>query len=154
RASELFAAGNVLFEQSKYTEAAAQYEQALEKWDNPKIEFNLVLCLVNMRQPLDAWDHLESALEYGEDGLRKGLCDDAQTQKALLESTLAQLEVESTQDKVVVMLDGHELFTGKGDKAIHLLAGKHQLVATREGYETQSRALDLPAGEMVKRTIE
>lgn len=153
RATELFAAGNVLFEQSKYTEAAAQYEKALEKWDNPKIEYNLVLCLLNMRQPLDAWDHLESALEYGEDGLGKRLFDDAQSHKTTLESTLGLIDVDSQQDGVVVMLDGHELFSGKGSKEIHLLAGKHQLVATREGYETESSALDLPAGQTIKKTI-
>lgn len=154
QATELFAAGNALFEQSKYTEAAAQYERALEKWDNPKIEYNLVLCLLNMRQPLDAWDHLESALEYGEDGLGKRLFDDAQSHKTTLESTLALVEVDSEQDGVVIMFDGHQLFSGKGSKELHVLAGKHQLVATREGYETESRALDLPAGETTKQTIK
>jgi tetratricopeptide (TPR) repeat protein len=153
KALELFRTGNTYFEESKYTEALAQYEKAIPLWDHPSIEYNLAVCLFNIRQPLEAWDHLEKALKYGDAPLGKKLYSDALTYKNLLESSLAQLEVSSDDDDVQVMLDGRELFTGKEKKMVHLLAGAHQLVATREGYETKSKALDMPAGKVTHEDI-
>src|ERR1041385_358969 len=65
KALEVFKEGNALFEEGKYTEALAVYEQALKVWDHPNIQFNLAVCLFNIRQPLAAWDHLDSALRFG-----------------------------------------------------------------------------------------
>ena len=153
KALDIFKAGNALFEEAKYTEALAQYEQALKLWDHPNIQFNLAVCLFNIRQPLEAWDHLERALRFGEAPLGKRLFEEAQTYKNLLESSLAQLEVSNEQDDVQVMLDGKELFTGAGKKKVHLLAGTHQLVASADGFQTESKALDLPAGQLTSEGI-
>jgi tetratricopeptide (TPR) repeat protein len=154
KATELFDAGNKLFEENKYTDALVEYEKAIQIWDNPNIEFNLAVCLLNIRQPLDAWDHLVLALRYGEEPLGKQSYEQALTYKVTLETSLAQLEVSNEQDDVQVMLDGREMFTGKAVKSVHLLPGKHQLVATRDGYETDSRALDLPPGKATHEAIE
>ncbi len=147
RALQLFQEGNVFFEQAKYTEAVAKYEQALAVWDHPNIRFNMAVCLMNMRQPLDAWEHLKQALRFGDAPLGKQLHADAMTYVAALESSLAELTVKSTQPDVNVMVDGGQVLTGTGEHTMKLLAGKHQLVATRPGYVTDSRALDLPAGK-------
>jgi len=154
KAFEVFKEGNALFEEGKYTEALAVYEQALKLWDHPNIQFNLAVCLFNIRQPLAAWDHLESALRFGEAPLGKRLFEEAQTYKALLESSLARLEVKNEQNIADVMLDGKQLVFRTGAKTIHLLAGPHQLVASADGYETQSKALNLPAGQLSHETIE
>ncbi|HEY3804274.1 MAG TPA: PEGA domain-containing protein [Kofleriaceae bacterium] len=153
QAFEHFDAGNQLVAQGKYTDALVEYEAAITKWDHPAIEFNMMLCLFHMRQPLDAWDHLEKALQYGQEPLGKDIYEQALTYRDLLDAALAQVEVSNDDDGVQVMFDGRELFTGKGSKTIHALAGKHQLVASREGYETESKALDLPAGQTTKEAI-
>ena len=154
KAFEVFKEGNALFEEGKYTEALAVYEQALKLWDHPNIQFNLAVCLFNIRQPLAAWDHLEAALRFGEAPLGKRLFEEAQTYKALLESSLARLEVDNEQNVADVMLDGKQLVFRKGSKTIHLLAGPHQLVASADGMETLSKALNLPAGQLSHETIE
>jgi tetratricopeptide (TPR) repeat protein len=154
KALEVFKEGNALYEEGKYTEALAVYEQALKLWDHPNIQFNLAVCLFNIRQPLAAWDHLESALRFGEGPLGKRLFEEAQTYKALLESSLARLEVTNEKNDADVMLDGKQLLFRKGTKTIHLLAGPHQLVATADGMETESKALDLPAGVTSKEVID
>jgi tetratricopeptide (TPR) repeat protein len=153
RALQLFEEGNVFFEQSKYTEAIAKYEQALAAWDHPNIRFNIAICLINMRQPLVAWDHLKQALRFGDAPLGKRHHAEAITYVAVLESSLAELTVKSTQPDVNVMVDGGQALTGSGEHTMKLLAGKHQLVATRPGYVTDSRALDLPAGQAVTEQI-
>jgi hypothetical protein len=154
RAIELFKKGNELFEESKYTEALPEYEKALKLWDNPQIHYNLVRCLIDMRQPLEAWTHIEKALKYGEEGLGKRVFSEAMTVKATLEASLAELDVSSEQDDVEVTLDGTELFTGKDHKRLHLKPGSHQLSATADGFQTESKALNLPPGELTKEVIE
>jgi hypothetical protein len=152
-ALELFRAGNVFFEQAKYTDAVAKYELALASWDHPNIRFNLAICLINMRQPLVAWDHLQQALRFGDAPLGKRLYAEAQTYVAVLESSLAELTVTSTQPEVKIVVDGAPVFASAGRHPMKLLPGRHQLVATRPGYITDSRALDLPAGKPVTEQI-
>lgn len=154
RALQLFRDGNVFFEQSKYTEAVAKYELALAAWDHPNIRFNMAICLINMRQPLVAWSHLQQALRFGEAPLGKQHHAEALTYVAVLESSLAELTVKSPQPEVRVMVDGGQVLAGTGAHTMKLLAGKHQLVASRPGYITESRALDLPAGKPVIEAIE
>jgi hypothetical protein len=153
QAIALFEAGNKLFEEEKYPDALDQYEKAIKKWDHPKIEFNLALCYVRIKKPLDAWEHIQRALQYGKEPLG-ALYSNALDQKATLEATLAELEVSSDQDDVKVMFDGKELFTGKSSTKMHVMPGTHQLVATREGYQPETKALDLPPGELTKQAIE
>jgi len=147
RALQLFQDGNALLEQEKYTEAFAKYEKALSAWDNPSIRFNMAICLINMRQPLIAWDHLQQALRFGDAPLGKRLYAEAARYIAVLESSLAQLTVRSIQPEIKVMVDGALALDGPGEHSMKLLAGKHQLVASRPGYTTSSRALDLAAGK-------
>jgi hypothetical protein len=148
-ALQLFRAGNTHFEQAKYTEAVAKYERALAAWDHPNIRFNMALCLINMRQPLAAWTHLQQALRFGEAPLGKRLHAEAIRTVAILDSSLAELTVKSSQPGIRVMVDGGRVLDGPGEHTMKLLAGKHQLVASRPGYVTDSRALDLPAGKPV-----
>jgi hypothetical protein len=147
RALQLFREGNVFFEQAKYTDAVARYELALAAWDHPNIRFNMAICLINMRLPLAAWDHLQRALRFGDAPLGKRLHAEALTYVAVLESSLAQLTVRSVQPGIKIMVDGVLALDGPGDHTTKLLAGKHQLVASRPGYITSSRALDLQAGK-------
>src|SRR5262245_34456368 len=107
----------------------------------------MAICLINMRQPLTAWDHLQRALRFGDAPLGKRLYDEGMTYVAVLESSLAQLTVRSLQPGIKVMVDGVEALDGPGEHTMKLLAGKHQLVASRPGYITSSRALDLAAGK-------
>ena len=153
QALELFQAGNIFFEQAKYTEAVDRYEKALAAWDHPNIRFNMAVCLINMRQPLAAWDHLTKALRFGEKPLGKKLFADAHSYLAVLEASLGELTVKSDQPDVKIEVDGVQLLVGVGEKTTRMLAGKHQLVATRPGYVTDSRALDLPAGKPLTEVI-
>jgi tetratricopeptide (TPR) repeat protein len=153
-ALQLFQDGNVFFEQAKYTEAVAKYEQALASWDHPNIRFNMAICLIHMRQPLVAWDHLKRALRFGDAPLGKRLHTEALSYVAVLEASLAEVTVRSDQPDVKVMIDGQAVLSGAGEHTLKLLPGKHQLVATRPGYATDSRALDLSAGHPVRERVE
>ncbi|HEX4421346.1 MAG TPA: hypothetical protein VH165_25700 [Kofleriaceae bacterium] len=153
RALQLFEAGNTLLSDKKYSEALDKYEQALKFWDHPSIRYNIAICFMNMRQPLAAWEHLEQALRFGEAPLGERLHTDAMTHRATLESSLAELTVKTSQPHVTIAVDGNQVVSGPGEKVLRLLAGRHQVVGTAPGLETDSRALDLPAGSPVTAEI-
>jgi tetratricopeptide (TPR) repeat protein len=153
-AFELFDKGNKLAEEGKYADALTIYEQALTEWDHPTIRFNAAVCLINIRQPLVAWEFLEKALAYGAEPLGKRLYADAQSYLAVLEGTLTKLTVIGKQPEVRVELDGQEVLVGEGTKMLRLLAGRHQLVASRPGFVTKSEALELTAGGTLTQEIE
>ncbi len=155
RATELFKKGNDLFSANDYTDALEQYEKALKQWDNPIIEFNAATCLTMMHRPLDAWEHIEKALKYKEAPFSDpNTYKEALRTEATLDATLAVLEVSTEQEDVLVTLDGTELFTGPHKKKLHLNPGTHSLVATAEGFETDTRSLELPAGKATRETVE
>jgi hypothetical protein len=144
QALQLFKEGNDFLVQQEYTEAIAKYEKALTAWDHPSIRLNMAICLINMRQLLTAWDHLQQALRFGDAPFPKPLYAQAMTYVTVLESSLADLTVRWEQPEIKVMVDGAVVLNGKSKK---LLAGNHQLVASRPGYATLSRVLYLPAGK-------
>ena len=153
RALQLFEAGNRLLEDKKYSEALDRYEQALKSWDHPSIRYNMAICFMNMRQPLAAWEQLEKALRFGAEPLSKQLYTDAMTHRATLEASLGELTVKVTQPNVKVVVDGDQVVVSPGEKVMRMLAGRHQLVATGPGLETDTRVLDLPAGEPITADI-
>src|SRR5262245_65972045 len=102
RALQLFQDGNALLEQQKYTEAVAKYELALAAWDHPNIRFNMALCLINMRQPLAACDHLQQALRFGDAPLGKRLFVEAKRTASILDSSLSVLTVTASQPEIRV----------------------------------------------------
>ena len=66
QAMQLFEEGNKLFEDSQHAAALAKYREALKVWDHPAIRYNAAVALINLDQPLVAYENLELALKYGE----------------------------------------------------------------------------------------
>ena len=153
KAIALFDEGTALQEKGRYTEAVAKYEEALQKWDHPSIRLNLAECLLQMRQPLVAFDHLTQALRFGDAPLGADLFKQANTYMATLQGLLSQVAITIVQPDVKVMVDGKQVMVGQGTKTVRLLPGTHQLVATKDGFETDSRALNLPAGQVTNQEI-
>jgi hypothetical protein len=145
-ARELFRTGNGFFERDEYAQALEHYRDAVELWDYPAIHFNIAVCLINLDQPVAAYEHLERALEHGGEGLGPHFHTQAITYKKLLLGRLARLEVECPQRGVEVTLDGKHLLSCPGTKTRYLLPGEHQLVAEKGGFVPVTRALDLRAG--------
>src|SRR5258706_5176099 len=65
----IYKEGNAEFELARYQQALVKYREALKHWDHPAIHFNMVVCLVNLDDPVQAFEHLELALKYGEPAL-------------------------------------------------------------------------------------
>lgn len=146
QALSTFRDGNVLFEQSKYGPALARYREALTQWDHPAIRFNAAVALINLDQPLEAWEHLEAALRFGDAPFDAETYKQAQLYRRLLAGQVAELEVRCDEPGAEVLLDGAKLFTGPGASHQRLKPGPHQLVAQKPGFVTETTALQLAPG--------
>jgi hypothetical protein len=153
-ALELYRKGNELFEQALYLEALQQYEVALRSWDHPSIRYNAAVCLINLGRDDEAYENLMAALRFGGAPLSKELQQQAHTYEGLLTRRLAELEVQCKEPQAKVMLDGKQLLDCPGTQTRKLKPGLHQIVGEKPGYETDSRAIELPAGKKTTLVLE
>jgi hypothetical protein len=154
KALDLYRQGNEQFEQGHYLEALAKYEVALVEWDHPSIRYNAAVCLINLGRADEAYENLMAALRFGGAPLSAELQRQAHTYEALLASQLAELEVQCKEPAAKVMLDGKELLDCPGSQARKLRAGRHQVVAQKPGFQTDSRAVELAPGKKTTLVLE
>jgi hypothetical protein len=145
-ALRLFKEGNKLFEDSQHAAALARYREALAVWDHPAIRYNAAVALIQLDQPLAAHENLEQALRYGEAPIGAETYQQALTYRKLLVGQLAQLKVTCAERDADVTLDGMPLFVAPGEVSRWLLPGTHQLVARKQGFLPETRALSLLPG--------
>jgi tetratricopeptide (TPR) repeat protein len=153
-ALRLFREGNDAFEQGRYAQALSAYRKAIASWNHPAIQFNMAVSLIQLDQPLDAYESLRQALRYGEAALEPQVFAQAQTYKKLLLGQLAQLKVGCSEPDAKVFLDGRQLLIGPGESRKILLPGNHQIVASKAGFLTATRPVTLVAGKESVETIE
>jgi hypothetical protein len=147
QALRIFQEGNALFEASEHAAALAKYREALKFWEHPAIRFNAAVALINLDQPLRAFENLELALRYGDAPLGAEKYQQAQTYRKLLVGQIAELKVACPEQGAEVALDGQALFVGPGEAARWLMPGAHQLVARKPGFLTETRSLVVLPGK-------
>lgn len=145
-ALEMYVAGNAEFAESRFAQALAKYRNAITHWDHPAIRFNMVVCLINLGQPIEAREQLEKSLAFGVPPLGAEAHAQAITYGKLLDAQLTRLTVSCPEPGAQVTLDGKPLLTGPGSAARYLLPGEHQVVATKPGMQASLRAVTLTAG--------
>ena len=149
----IYREGNAEFEEFRYAQALAKYRTALTHWDHPAIRFNRVVCLINLDQPLEAFDNVERALAYGEAPLKAEMFSQGQTYRKLLLAQLATLAVECTEPGAQVTLDGQPLFTAPGSITKLVTPGRHQIVASKPGFLTATVPLALDPGKLTAQSV-
>jgi hypothetical protein len=145
-ALRIFTAGNELFEQSNHAQALTRYREALKAWDHPAIRFNAAVALINLDQPLQAFENLEAALRFGEAPFNAETWRQGLLYKKLLSGQLSELEVVCDEPGAEVTLDGERLFTAPGTATRRVRPGAHQLVASKAGFATTVVPVELAAG--------
>jgi hypothetical protein len=154
QALRIFKEGNALFAEGRHAEALARYRDALKVWDHPAIQYNAAVALINLDQPLTAYEHLEAGLRYGDAPLGAETYKQALLYKKLLAGQLAELEVNCEEAGAEVMLDGQVLFTAPGKAFRRLLPGAHSLVARKAGMLPTTRALQLSSGHQTSESVK
>ena len=144
----IYQAANAEFEEARYAQALAKYRDAITHWDHPAIRFNMVVCLINLDQPLEAFADLELALKYGAQPFSADVFAQALTYQKLLLGQLAKLEVSSAEPGAEVTLDGAKLFVAPQKVTKLVRPGNHQIVATKPGFLTTTIPLVLVGGKV------
>jgi hypothetical protein len=149
-ALELFRQGNEAFARSDYAAAARPYREALDHWDHPAIRGNLAIVLINLDDPVGAYEQLEKALRFDEAPFEQAVYAELLTTRKLLLGQLGQVEVLCDVPGAVVTLDGVTLLTGPGQVQRVVRAGAHQVVAKKPRHLTfTSEVTALPASPLI-----
>jgi len=148
-----FKSGNVLFLQSRFSEALAYYLLALKQWDHPKIRFNLAVSYVHLNQPIKAYKNLKRAARFGLSPLKKQFSQ-VITYLKLLKGQISTVRVSCLRAGATLTFDGKPLFTAPGHKTIVTTPGRHQIVASKSGYLTTTKNIILVPKEKIDIEVE
>lgn len=135
-ADALFQQGNALMRDSVVISAAAKYREALAHWDHPNIHYNLAIALMALDQPVETYEHLQSAMRHGPAPLQQERFEHAKNYLTLLDKQVARVSLRCDTPGATVELDGKKLFDGPGQYQGLIRAGSHTLVASKEGLVT------------------
>ena len=135
KAADLDREGNQLLEQLRFRDAMARYQEALEYWNHPRIQYHLAIVRIELDEdPLATYDSVEQALRYDGAGLTDDEQERAREYKKLLRRQLAEVEVACDQDGVAVTVAGKAFMTGPGVKRALVAPGEHQITASKKGH--------------------
>ncbi len=155
RAFELYADGNGYFEHDRYKEALEKYDQAIKVWDHPAIRYNAAVCLINLERWIDAYAYLTAAMRFGEAPLGHEVYRQAQMHMKAVGNQVAELQVKCDEPGATVRLDGDVLFTAPSSATRQVLTrDPHQIVAEKQGYQTETRAIRLEPGHPTVLVLE
>jgi hypothetical protein len=150
RAETLYQEGNRDFTNGFLAAAVAKYRAALQHWNHPGIHYNLALALISLDRPIEAYQSIVAALGHGTDALLPEEYQRAIDHKRELRRQIAVVEVVCEEPYTAVTLDGKPLFTGPGRVTTMVLPGRHQVVASKTGYLTTTRAFKLAGAERTR----
>lgn len=146
-AQVLFREGNLQLNDGLFVNAAAKYREAIKHWNHPAIHYNLSLALLNLNQPIQVFEELNKALQYGAGPLEKDKYDHAKEYLLLVEKQLADIEVSCDKIGAKVSVDGKEVFIAPGKFSQKVLVGKHTFYADKQGYNARITAPYIGPGE-------
>jgi hypothetical protein len=149
QALALYAEGNQLFDGFLFPAAVAKYEQAVEYWDHPGIHYNLMMALVALDRPVEAYQASIAALRHGPGALAPEEHRRAEDHQKRLRGRIAELTVACDEPGAVVSLDGRNVLNGPGKALVVVLPGQHELVARKPGYLATHHSLTLVVGRPV-----
>jgi len=138
--------GNALLKESLFLAAARKYREALTEWDHPGIHYNLALALLNVDQPVEVYQQLESAIQYGPGPLEPEKLEHAKGYLKLIEKQVAPVDVRCDVAGAEVSLDGQPVFRAPGRYQSLVRAGVHTVMASKDGYTPTVRTETLVSG--------
>ena len=154
KALALFNEGNALLRDSLFPKAAEKYRDALTHWNHPAIHYNLALALVNLDQPIEMYQALERAMQYGPAPIDEDKFDRAKGLKILVEKQLANVEYTVEVPGAKIFFDGKDVFTGPGTWKQLIPAGEHNLLIKAENYVPSQREVKVAGGEIDRQKFE
>ncbi|GAB4561384.1 MAG: hypothetical protein Tsb0020_08830 [Haliangiales bacterium] len=153
RARELYEQGNRLLADGLFSAAASKYRQALTDWQHPGIHYHLMLALINLDRPIEAFASAGESLRYGEAALGPEHYRDAMVLRAVLARQVSEIEVVCDEPGAIVTLDGAPLLVGPGRERRLLAPGQYQLVASKDGYRDAAETITASPDRVTEVTL-
>lgn len=142
-----FREGNEQLNDGLFVNAVTKYREALKHWNHPAIHYNLSLALLNLDQPIEVYEELNKALQYGAAPLEKDKYDHAKDYLLLVEKQLADIEVSCDKIGAKVAVDGKDVFIAPGKFTQKVRVGKHTFYAEKQGYNARITAPYIEGGQ-------
>jgi hypothetical protein len=142
-----FRDGNDKLNQGLFAKAAETYRGALTHWKHPAIYYNLSLALMNLDQPVEAYESMQNATTFGEGPIDKDKFEHAKEYLLLLSKQIATIKVSCDKPGAKVSLDGKEVFVAPGHHEQRVRTGRHTLIAEKTGYQARVNAPNIGPGE-------
>jgi tetratricopeptide (TPR) repeat protein len=140
-----FKEGNESFIKDEWRKALDLYLEALKSWDHPNIRYNAAICLIKLDRMVEAYEHMQAAMRFGDAPLGKDLHKQGETYLQVLKSSTAYVEIICKQPAgVQVTLDGQRLDKCPDTRLV--APGRHQIVSEKPGYRTERKEITAPAG--------
>jgi hypothetical protein len=146
--------GNALLNQSIFVSAASKYREALKRCNHPALHYNLALALMNLDQPVEMYEHLNAAIQWGPEPIEKDRFAQAKNYATLLEKQLVRLRVRCDVPGAQVTFDGRPLLVSAGVFEGMVRPGFHTISASKEGMHTNEVRRQLEGGRTVALNLE
>lgn len=157
-AKKLFESGLKLMKLDDFAGAAANFERSTTLFPTQNSLFNLANCYQAMRRYGDALTTLERLNQDFGKTLKPEIKSAAVRQEAEIRSLVARLTVQMEPSDASLTVDGKDTEVGPARGPLLLAPGDHILEATRAGYRTQRRTIQLFSGkeqlELVRLEVE
>ncbi len=144
RAREHFARGVQLIQEARWLDAIGELETARDLRVTPPVLYNLGLAQRAVGRNREAVASFRGFLTLGGNARSPDLARQAETYIAELSGAIGRLELRVEPAQATISVDGRPA-TAEGSH-IEVDPGRHVVIARADGYETETRAIDVVRG--------
>lgn len=145
-----FKNGVRLFDEGKYSEALAEFEQAYALESHPLVLYNLAAAHRALSQYAQAVDFYNRFLAEGKGVVRAKQLARGQRELSEVLRLIAKIDVTTDPEGAVVSVDGRTVGPSPLGQPLILGPGDHVVRATLEGHESAERAIRVAAGDSLE----
>jgi hypothetical protein len=153
-AREHFSRALELVDAGMLQEAAVEFRRAYDISPNYAVLYNLGQAFAALGRPVEAVDAFERYLAEGGTRIRQPRRAEVDAELARQRSRIATLTLNVEPRDAAVRIDDQELGSGALSSPIRLAMGSHTLIASREGYRTLEREIDLTTEKNLRIDLE
>lgn len=147
QAKQLFESGLKLMKLDDFAAAAANFERSTALFATQNSLFNLANCYQAMRRYGDALTTLERLNHDFGKVLKPEIKSAAARRETEIRSLVARLTIQMEPSDASLTVDGKDAGTGLVRGPLLLAPGDHVMEATRPGYRSQRRSVQLVSGK-------
>jgi hypothetical protein len=153
-AASRFRKGFELFKEADYQAALIEFRRAYELAPNYNVLYNIGQVYFQLQDYASALSALERYLSEGGKNVSKQRREEVEKDIDKLRSRVANLDVTSNVAEVEIAIDDIPQGRTPLPKPILVSAGRHKITATKEGYRSITRIVEVASSDSLKIPLE